>query len=221
MKTIVVSAFCMTVAASVLYGFTHVRQTKAGEPQEKHDVVGQTENAPAKVFDADRAEPALWELDPNDAVRNEIVQLIPQAAAIRQDDWAEDWNDIDDQPFTILILTLEIVADPPAEWNAEFQFHFELASETERLAQTISPRGPNGVASVLQNEYLRNVTCRVQGDRARGEITFACGMYEGRVQYAATLDDGKWKIVEFALPAHNKRTVLGNDGKWKIGPVKE
>jgi hypothetical protein len=63
-----------------------------------------------------------------------------------------------------------------------------------------------GYATCLQPEYITDLTCKVDGDAARGVVGFkADQLYEGRVEYAARRGEKGWWIEEFVLPGHQVR----------------
>jgi hypothetical protein len=71
-----------------------------------------------------------------------------------------------------------------------------------------------GYASIIQPEYVTDVTMKVDGDSATGTIAFAVPkLYTGRVEFVARRSEGKWQIDEFHLPNYGI-TVRREGDRW-------
>lgn len=63
-----------------------------------------------------------------------------------------------------------------------------------------------GYATCIQPESITDLTCKVDGDVAKGVVRFkADQLYEGRVEYTARRGEKGWWIEEFILPGHRLR----------------
>jgi hypothetical protein len=159
----------------------------------------------------------------------EIKQLIPAAAAISLRDMdalakssaAPKPADVESKSLTLMLLSLKVSDDEKA--REEFRFLTEGTPQPSRLAEEIyrnvRGRGPLrfafGPVSMIQADRITDCTCNADGDKATGVVSFTVPeLYQGKVQYSARREKGKWRIVEFRMPANGIRIVRMDDGKW-------
>jgi hypothetical protein len=116
--------------------------------------------------------------------------------------------------LTLVVLNLPTDAADDKK-AAEFRF---LATRVKpaTLARHFGATRGDGFASAIQPGDIKKVTCDVDGDTAKGAVTFAADkLYEGTVQYVAKKIDGRWKVIEFALPAHDIQIHRRADNSWQ------
>jgi len=109
-------------------------------------------------------------------------------------------------------------------------FSFVGTPNPARLAEVLSSTKALGYCTLVQDRFISDATCRVQGGRAKGAFSFKAvwyngildrlrgkgqPLYAGRIEYGAVLVDQKWRIEEFRLPNYKVRLVRGDDGVWK------
>ncbi len=71
-------------------------------------------------------------------------------------------------------------------------------------------------ASILHKEYVQDITVKVNGRTATGDVRFrAPGVYEGTVRFTAFRDATGWRVLELAFPHSKVRTLLQN-GRWRL-----
>ena len=123
-------------------------------------------------------------------------------------------GDLRNQPLT-LALALSMITD-----SDDFRVVSGETVSPIEMSKAMWKSKARGYASVIQPEYIRSCEMSAAGGAdgdAKGVVTFeAEGLYSGKVEFTARHEDGIWKIVEFRLPAARSRTVLGEDGKWKV-----
>ncbi len=163
-----------------------------------------------------------------------VKKLVPAAAAMSTDDWirlarsenSPTLDDFEDQCLTLLHLTLSISTPPAGNKTAQDTFRCltegppkpaSLVGEIQRTVSVGPLHGRSGLVTSLHYERITRCTCDVDGDVARGIVAFSVpGLYAGKVGYVATRQDGQWNITEFDLPGYGIKTVLGEDGVWKV-----
>jgi len=189
---------------------------------------------------AGAAQPAQSaETGQNAAAAAQIQRLIPRAAGmpaavfekIARMSRMPRPSDFDDQPLTIVLLF-----SPPARSEAarkEFRY-LDTAGlpKPAKLAQEIAGSRwatRSKIARALLRPYatmihanrITSVTCKVEGDRATGAVSFRVPeLYEGRIPYVARRKGEAWQIVEFRLPGHGFRVLRDAKGKWKREELK-
>jgi len=125
-------------------------------------------------------------------------------------------SEFDNQPLTLLFLQLPGGKDRTEQQKKEFEFSTNRTPRPSELVKAIVPRRFLPICSVIQTKYIKEFTCEVKGDTARGVVKVVATPYQIVPHYVARLKDGKWKVVEFSLPAHKTKTVLGEKGHWRI-----
>jgi hypothetical protein len=125
-------------------------------------------------------------------------------------------SEFDNQPLTLLFWQLPGGKDRTDQQKKEFDMRGDRIPKPSRLASAILPRAILPICSVIQLKYIKEFTCEVKGNTATGVIKVVAAPYHISPHYIASLKDGKWKVVEFSLPAYKTKTVLGEKGRWKI-----
>lgn len=161
-------------------------------------------------------------------VAKEIRLLIPEAAGGPNKEFEvlgaagppkfEEWPN---QSISIFALSWH----PPKEKAddatsaarlAEFNFIGDGPPNPSAIAKAMSKSKDKGYASIIQPEFITDLTCKVDGDVATGIVTFkAEKLYEGKVEYTARKGDKGWRIEEFRLPAHGITVTRQASGLWK------
>ncbi|NQU20273.1 MAG: hypothetical protein HQ567_03250 [Candidatus Nealsonbacteria bacterium] len=161
-----------------------------------------------------------------DSDSDAIRKLIPKAAGldikalerITTATQPPSLNDFQNQPFTLVMLGLPITSETVADKKrqAEFQ-NVGTMPRPSKLTEALNKSSKFGYGTAIQPEFITHLTCDVDGDTAKGIVSFTADkVYRGNVHYAAKRSNGKWQIVQFSLPAWDVRTSLGKDGNWKI-----
>jgi hypothetical protein len=158
----------------------------------------------------------------------EIRKLVPAAAAMPRDDLkklatsdAPMPADFESQNLTLTLLSLPLTDDK--RLLAEFRYlgdgpprPSKLAAEISRQVGAGSFSVPLGPATMIHADRIKDVTCKVAGDAARGTIKFEVPeLYAGQIDYLARKADDRWQIVEFHLPARDIHLALDERGVWK------
>ncbi|MCA9053192.1 MAG: DUF1080 domain-containing protein, partial [Planctomycetaceae bacterium] len=108
--------------------------------------------------------------------------------------------------------------DSPPKASNEFEYLTEGTPKPAQLAQAMWVSKSKGYASLIQPEYVTNVTVNVAGDAAYGKVAFEKrGLYRGLIGYVARRSNGDWRIEEFHLPDLGMALECGDDGIW--GPM--
>jgi RNA polymerase sigma factor (sigma-70 family) len=195
------------------------------------------------IADDRQANPGPGELEnpdgkPDDRVAEIIKDLVPAAAGMSKDDMkrlstpgeAPSFDKFDNQTLTLLVLDLNPADSKDPDKRRDFRF-LEENPNPAKLADSISRSQAKGFGSIIQPEFITEVTCRVKGDVAKGAVTFRGlyfrvrdirdllskgePIYEGCVEYTAHRIDGKWRVDEFRLPNYKIKVVRNAEGKWK------
>lgn len=164
----------------------------------------------------------------------EIKALIPAATAMSLADFDRiasgselpKPSSLKSQPLTLILLTLKPKADEAA--RSEFRFLGDgpsgaakpaaLAGEMTRFVRGSGRfRFATGPVTLLHADRITKHKCNVDGDSATGTVSFTVPkLIQGSVRYVAGRKDSKWRIEQFAIPAHETRIVLADDGTWKV-----
>lgn len=154
-----------------------------------------------------------------DAIRSQI----PRATAMSTDNWNRlaganrhlQLEEFHSQPLTLAILLSVRVSAASETQNSELQF-YKTTPQPSKLVDVMSRTAPKGYCTLVQEAFIKNVTCDVNGDAAFGTITFECpGFYQGAVRYQATSSDGMWELRRFHMPAYHMSVELDEHGTWK------
>ena len=132
--------------------------------------------------------------------------------------------DFRNQPLTLLLLTMNIVSKDELSNDQTREISYtEGKFEPTTLIEAIIPTGIYRyffpTPSVIQLKYIHTLTCTIKGDTATGVVTVVAKPWRMSPHYVARNINGKWKVVEFSLPANQAKTVLGKDGLWKISTL--
>jgi RNA polymerase sigma factor (sigma-70 family) len=154
-----------------------------------------------------------------------IKALIPEAASLP----AKEWRKLDEvfappptpdqfknQPLSLVLFC--VFSGPLKNEAARKEFRVlddVIAAHSLRVTPLKSE--DKGYGTLLQPEFITDVTAMVQGNEATGVVSFrADKVYEGRVEYTARRTKaGGWRVEEFRMPAHKFRVTLQEDGNWK------
>ena len=157
----------------------------------------------------------------------EIRALIPEATAMSSSDFESVLKNPDvpptlerfqDQNLTLHVLTMEHTVDEDV--GKDFSFFENRPPHLRRFAEEIG-RGnwllggfiAAQPVTAVHADRIQAMTCAVAGDRATGEVSFESpDLFKGRLEYVAVRIDGKWKIVELAIPSRDVTVVRGDDG---------
>ena len=130
-------------------------------------------------------------------------------------------SDVEQKSLTLMLLTLKVTEDEKAQ--AEFRFLTDVAPKPNQLANEITRfvRGRGrlrfalGPVTILHADRITDCTCIVEGDKATGKVSFRVPkLLEGKVNYVARRTEGKWRIEEFEIPAHDVHIIRTKDNKW-------
>jgi hypothetical protein len=152
----------------------------------------------------------------------EAKGLLPEAAGMSRAEAEALYKtptatDKPNKSLTLLILALRPPTGASAEAAVkEFRFLEEGIPNPSKLAFAMEGSQKKGYFSVIRPEYITDCTCKTDGSKATGTVSFkAKDVYEGKIEYSAQYADGKWRVVEFRLPAYGIATTLNKDGVWK------
>ncbi len=158
----------------------------------------------------------------------QIREQVPIAAAIPRDDLkklatsdAPMAADFESQNLTLTLMWLPLSDDE--KLLAEFRYlgdgpprPSKLAAEISRQVGAGSFSVALGPATIIHADRIKDMTCKVEGEAARGTIKFeAPDLYAGQVDYVARKAGDRWQIVEFHLPARGIRLALDERGVWR------
>ena len=159
--------------------------------------------------------------------KEEIRKLIPDATAMKKEDLtklatspsAPKAADIEDKSITLYILSMR--ADRTDEQVQEFKMLNEtprpsdLAKEISRSRRIGSFELTLGPTTAIHGDRIKDISCEVDGDTARGSVTFHVpNLYEGKLDYIAERQDEAWRITELLMPAHGIHIARGENGLW-------
>lgn len=147
---------------------------------------------------------------------DEIRRELPEAASLPK----HEWEALQKKPATIEemnkkglgTLTFAALSIPH---NPEVELDFTLEKEVSS-ADLIAAIGKSPI-TILQKEYIKDLTCEVNQDVATGRFTADIPKFGKLVaHYTARRAQVTWKIVEFKLPKCGMVCVRGADDKWRI-----
>ena len=157
----------------------------------------------------------------------QIRQRIPAAAAMRKADMDKlatsptpNFDDIKDKSLTLQLFSMKL-KDRTDEQLEEYKILAERLKPAELVAEIYRARRIGGIViplapvTAIHAERITDFTCEVDGDTARGIVTYKVpDLYQGRVNYVAQRKGDKWRITEFLMPAHKLHIVRSDDGRW-------
>lgn len=151
-----------------------------------------------------------------------IKALIPEASSNSTADWQNlfqpgvqpNLGALKSHSLSVVLLTIEPTNDD--KLRKEFHYIPETPNPAD-LAKAIARSRRKGYGTLLQPDYITDVTCRVKDDAATGTVSFRNDkLYEGTIEYTARrLKEGGWRVEEFRMPAYKIRVTLQADGTWK------
>jgi hypothetical protein len=165
------------------------------------------------------------------AAAADIKALIPAATAMSPDDFqklatsAEGMkpSDFAEQSLTVMLLGVQRGRSEEAE--KEFKWLFEGGmAKPSAIVDEISRQGPLlrklGVRpepiTFVHADRITGCTCTVKADTATGTVSYqAPGLYEGKFDYIAKREKGKWQITELVMPARKTHIVRNAKGMWE------
>jgi hypothetical protein len=159
-------------------------------------------------------------------VTAEIRQLLPAAAGMPYREFelmatsstAPSLEGFENQPLSLVVLMLRghLLDGSREKLKAEFDYISIGPPKPSDIAEAMSVSRGKDYASVIQPDYIDDLTCDVQDGKASGQVSFTIkDCFKATVQFAAEKRDDKWQITKFSLPVNQATTVLGDDGKWK------
>lgn len=171
--------------------------------------------------------PATLNADDRPAIE-QIREYITQATAMRRSDFnrmagmtsAPKPEDFEDKSLTLLLFTYRF---PPDEKTEQFQLLSEFPPKPSELARVLN-RGigryplfiPTAPVSLLQQDYITDLTCEVEGDRASGVVSFRVPkVFAGKVKYIAEKTATHWHITDLMMSDLDLHLVRGDGGLWK------
>ncbi|MBD3674739.1 MAG: hypothetical protein HUJ26_14555 [Planctomycetaceae bacterium] len=158
----------------------------------------------------------------------QIREYITQATAMRRSDFNQmarmtsspEPDDFQDKSLTLLLFTYRFPTDEKTE---QFQLLSEFPPKPSELARVIN-RGfgsgalfiPTAPVSLIQQDYITDLTCDVEGDRASGVVSFRVPkVFAGKVNYIAEKTAARWQITELMMSDLDLHLVRGDEGLWK------
>jgi hypothetical protein len=158
----------------------------------------------------------------------EIKKLVPKAAAISRQvfDTIAKGESVKPSDFDELSLTAVLLGAGPkldsdgkaAKEEFEMFQPINVAGIAREISQVAIGRIqlPSPVVTAVHLNRITNFTCTVDGDTAKGTVSYSVpNLYRGKFAYVAKRKEGKWEIVEIAMPAHRVSLVRDEKGKWK------
>ena len=166
--------------------------------------------------------------EPNDSgAAAEIRQLIPAAAGIRLADFvvfassgdAPKPEQFKEHPLTLGLMNCWKYDDEiQAVYRAQFEeFCFLTPGDPDpaQIGQVMAASSWLGYCSMIQPEYITDLTCRTDAQTAQGTVSFQVpGLFQGKVRYAARRIAGAWQITEFQMPARTWKFARDQQGSW-------
>jgi RNA polymerase sigma factor (sigma-70 family) len=159
---------------------------------------------------------------PDPEAANAIKKLIPRASSISIADWrtlsaqaAPDPATMKNQALSLVLMSLDFKKMKAEGAARTFRF-LQESVKPDQLAKAIARSEAKGYGTLLQPEFITEVTCRVKADTASGTVSFRNDkIYEGKIRYSARCEDGNWRVEEFRVPGYGLRVALQKDGTWK------
>lgn len=171
--------------------------------------------APARSHEAAAVKAAIVQQLPRAAgLSNPELELLASAAVVPRLESTRN------QPLTLALLMLNVdPASPPSASPEQLAEELQMlggALAPAEIIRRISASSGQGFASVLQPEWIKDVTCQVQGQTASGVIhARAEEFFTARIHYAARRQGDDWIVERFELPLHGVLTVRAEDGMWR------
>ncbi len=156
--------------------------------------------------------------------RNQIRELLPQAAGISIEDYIVLANSptppaitsLENQPLSLVLMGLSPVnldASPKA-LNQEIRSLENSPPTPRNLLEAMLETRDKGYATMLQPKGITEITCEIRGGEVQGTISFRLkDLLQGLVKYSAQKGNQGWQITEFHLPAWDAHTKL-KEGRW-------
>lgn len=148
------------------------------------------------------------------AQADEIRRELPQAASLPK----YEWDALQKKPATIEemnkkglgTLTFAVLSIPH---NPDVELDLSLEKEVNPtdLVNAVA----KSTVSILQKEYIKDMTCRVDQNVATGALTVEIPKFGTLVAHYKATKQVLWKIVEFKLPRCGMVCVRTDD-QWRI-----
>ena len=159
--------------------------------------------------------------------KDQIRTYITQAAAMQRADFNQmatmstspKAEDVEDKSLTLLLFAHRFSPDNETE---QFQLLSGYHPKPAELAQIVN-RGfgggalfiPTAPVSIIQQDYITDVTCEVDGEQASGVVSFEVPkVYRGKVTYIAEKKPSHWHITELMMSDLDLHLVRGEGGIW-------
>lgn len=155
--------------------------------------------------------------------KTQIATAIARDAAISEADFGTiaaqprvpSLEMLDNKTLTFFVLTLQKQADLSVEAKKEFDFLTPYTPKPSDIAIEVTRKGEP--LSVIHTDRIKNIEVSVDGDDAKGIVTFLVpDLYEGSISFAARRSNSKWFITRFDLPNHGISLIRSTSGTWEM-----
>jgi len=161
--------------------------------------------------------------------RDEIKKIIPSDSAMSPADFekiatskiARSPSATKDRSLTWALLNLK----PKKTDQAKNQFLFlqsnppdpaKLAAEIARPISFGKKRLYPQPITFIHADRITGFGCMVESEKATGWVSFKVpDLYQGKVNFKAKKNLGKWQITEFMVPAYAIHLIQSEKGLWK------
>ena len=172
--------------------------------------------------------------EPDEEPWSERLPLaLSQAASIPNDQWLEfarsstaSTESIKGQPLSIVLLMVAPakLADATAEQEREYYWPMGTQPRPQEIVRAVSLSSRRGYVSVLQPEYISDVSFERKGEWLWGKVAFSADdLYAGQIDFVARVTESELEsdieIVEFAMPAFGLAVTRDSDGTWRQGEL--
>src|SRR5262249_11250529 len=116
------------------------------------------------------------------------------------------------------VLTFVPPKDLPEGTAKDFQWTRPV--NPAALARALAVSKDRGFASIIQEQYITECTCKSGGGQAQGRVAVKCDAYTESIYFQAAKVKGDWLIQEFEWPHFGVRFVRGEGRNWKQEKIK-